>query len=544
MGKNAMQTMHLRRRFPIAAETQRPDMERSSDIRPAARFAVASALLVFVAFLLLYRLDAYPTPWHDEGTYLHIAENYAENGDYADFSSEGNRYTGPVISIGPTVILPIAAIYQVTGVSIPRARLVIVLYSILTLIFLYGLTTVLHSRQLAALAVILAFLSRGLDASTSYVAYSRNVVGELPGLFFLFAGLWLWLRPGSRRLSMLLVVGLLFGLASITKNQYAIFILPSLLLVWILDMLWYKQRKPIHFIVPGIVAGLVFFSWTYYVLYVLGAHERDPAADIEALRTAGASGFFILDPTVVSRNFYALTGGAVYGGLFVPGLLWGIALSSQRNATGQNWGIITTLLLISSLVFVFSVGWTRIATPVIVISAIFVSSLLFRLGTYLPDWPTLRNSLINRELNQQTAIALLMVGVICTIVILPLLRSTFDVVATGHTDAYKVADFLDQNVPEDALIETWEEELSVLTDHNYHYPPQIVEAYVVQEMFLDGSPATEEYDFREEVNPDYLVIGPFSKWGGLYPESRLGDYVIIHSYGDYDIYARRVEDPS
>ena len=32
------------------------------------------------------------------------------------------------------------------------------------------------------------------------------------------------------------------GLACITKNQYAFFILPSLLVNWIADMLWYRQR--------------------------------------------------------------------------------------------------------------------------------------------------------------------------------------------------------------------------------------------------------------------------------------------------------------
>src|SRR5215203_5803510 len=83
-------------------------------------------LLLLGAFLLVYKLDQYPRPWYDEGSHLHVAKNFALNGVYADYSSEGNRPFGPAVGVGPTVLLPIALLFKLGGVSIPLARVVIV----------------------------------------------------------------------------------------------------------------------------------------------------------------------------------------------------------------------------------------------------------------------------------------------------------------------------------------------------------------------------------------------------------------------------------
>ena len=104
-------------------------------------------LLLLGAFLLVYHLDQYPAPWYDEGSHLHVAKNFALNGVYSDFSSEGNRPFGPAVGVGPTVLLPIALLFKVGGVSIPLARVVIVVYGVLALALLYLVTARLVNRR-------------------------------------------------------------------------------------------------------------------------------------------------------------------------------------------------------------------------------------------------------------------------------------------------------------------------------------------------------------------------------------------------------------
>ncbi len=66
-----------------------------------------SLLLLFFVF---YNLTAYPRPWFDEGSHLHVPKTFVRFGVYADYSSEGFRYYGPTIGVGPTVMLPLALV--------------------------------------------------------------------------------------------------------------------------------------------------------------------------------------------------------------------------------------------------------------------------------------------------------------------------------------------------------------------------------------------------------------------------------------------------
>jgi hypothetical protein len=80
--------------------------------------------------------------------------------------------------------------------------------------------------------------------------------------------------------------------------------------------------------------------------------------------------------------------------------------------------------------------------------------------------------------------------------------------------------------------------MAVLTDHRYHYPPQIVLAYSVDETWRGGQPANELYDFREASNADYVLVGPFSDYTNIYPEDYLQDYELVQTQGAYNLYQR------
>ncbi|MBI5667357.1 MAG: glycosyltransferase family 39 protein [Chloroflexi bacterium] len=494
------------------------------------RIALVMGIMI-AAWLLLYRLADYPTPWYDEGSHLHVAKNYALNGIYADFSSDGIRYYGPAIGVGPTVMLPVAAAFRAFGVSIPLARLVIVVYGLLALVALYTLGRRLLSPWGALAAVALVLVSPGAD----FVFNARTVLGEVPGLFFTALGLWLWLGPGARRLPVQIGVGVLMGLACITKNQIALVVLPGMLLAWVADLVWYKQRGWRMFVVPGIIAGLMFAGWTYLVLIALGK-QGDLQANLATLRSATSGAFFQLRLSSLERAVRFLFDSGVFGMMLVPAVLYGVVLSLRRSEAGQRYGTVLLFILVALGMFMTSLAWPRYAFLALALAGFFVVRLVEDLTAGLRlDRQGWRAALSG----EKAAIAALALAWAIAVYVLPLYSTASAVLRGGSASAYQLAQYLDANVPTDALIETWEQELAVLTDHTYHYPPQIVLAYAVAETWDGAPPAHELYDFHQQVNPQYVIVGEFGKYTNLYPPDRLQDYDLIHSVGAYDVYRRR-----
>jgi hypothetical protein len=402
------------------------------------------------------------------------------------------------------------------------------------LVTLYALATTFGDHRLALLTATVAVFNRGLDLPY----YARNVNGEIPALFFTFAALWLWLRDGKRRPTTLAGVGILFGLACVTKNQLASFICIALLLAWLLELVWYRQRGSLHFIIPGIITGVIYFAWTVYICYFHDAAVRDVSADLAALQEAGAKVFFVLDPPINSNNIFKLMSGSNYSGVFLPVVAFGLLLSLKRDEAGQRWGILSLFLLLSLGMFITSIGWPRFAVPPLAFATLVFARLVYDLTDGLRiDVRELFDRLRRKPVAADVA-ALVGVMLVLGTVALPVLREAYHAVKVNDNAPYRVADYIEANIPEDALIETWEEELAVLTNHTIHYPPQIVEAHSIEWLFFGGTPASSRYDFRDYVDPEYVIVGKFGKWGEVYPPEHLTDYTLIHSIEDYDIYQR------
>src|SRR5512147_2165973 len=95
--------------------------------------------LLVVYFLVFHNLTRFPIPWFDEGSHLHVPKTLVKFGVYADISSEGFRYYGPTIGVGPTVMLPIAAMFKLFGVGLLQARIVMALYLLAAIFTFYRL---------------------------------------------------------------------------------------------------------------------------------------------------------------------------------------------------------------------------------------------------------------------------------------------------------------------------------------------------------------------------------------------------------------------
>jgi 4-amino-4-deoxy-L-arabinose transferase-like glycosyltransferase len=252
----------------------------SKDISRTSRLLLALCGALMVYFLAFHNLTRFPAPWFDEGSHLHVPKTLVRYGVYADISSEGFRYYGPTIGVGPTVMLPVAAMFNLFGVGLLQARIVMALYLLVAVYVFYRVVNHLVGAWVALLALVLMLSSR----SALFLEYGRQLLGEVPGFFFLILALYLWFTNwNEKRVGRFAAVGVLFGLAVITKYQYLLFVAPMLLLAWVLNFLYYRTSSQKTFLIPGVVTALVFGAWQLFTLQYLGpATARENLALLQA----------------------------------------------------------------------------------------------------------------------------------------------------------------------------------------------------------------------------------------------------------------------
>jgi len=496
--------------------------------------AAAAAIL----FLSVYHLGVYPTTWYDEGSHLHVPKTLVQTGVYADRSSEGFRYFGPTNGVGPTVMLPIAGVFKVLGIGLIQARLVMVGYLILALAAFGGLAYRLGRARVALFAVLFLVSAPGV----SFLEYGRQVLGEVPGLFFLTAGLAIWFggwgRTDHRKL---VVAGLLLGLSTVTKNQYLLVIAPTLAAAWFLNWIYYRQVSHRTFLIPAVTAGLLYAGWQAVILVFLGPGTWSENLSMLSRATGGAA--FVFSPELIRRSLGQLVGSGGYFGFIFAAILYGGWLAWPRTRDGQRWGIVSILILANLAWFVIaSISWLRYAFP----GLAFASLLMARLFDDITREVQIAPGALLKKIRAggkgsvqalgRTVIGAVMIGMI----VAPLGHAARPILFPPTDYPAQMAVYLDEHVPEDAVIETWEPEMGFLTDHRYHYPPQSLLNTAVGYIWLNGRPPSETYSLNEIGSPDYVLVGAFSSWVNLYPEALLTNaFSEVQRIGGYTLYQRK-----
>jgi len=492
---------------------------------------IIGALLIY--FFVFHNLTRFPAPWFDEGSHLHVPKTLVKYGVYADISSEGFRYYGPTIGVGPTVMLPIAAMFKIFGIGLLQARLVMALYLLAAIYTFYRLAEQLSGKTIAWIALALILSSR----SVLFLEYGRQLLGEVPGFFFLALALYLWFSKWNENDSKrLVVIGLFFGLAMITKYQYLLFLAPALILSWGLDIVYYKTSTHRNFLIPGIIAAGSFGIWQVITLQYLGpATARENLALLQASAEGAAFNFNLAQ---LAANAGTLSARAVYLEALLPALIYGFFISIPRTRDGQKFGVIFLLVALNLLWFIVaSIGWIRYAFLGLTLSSIFIARLFSDItDNFKFDWSAgYFRSLFEVKNAARFAITLWLVAII----MIPLAKNVVEIALPGPNYAKQMSDYLNENVPQSAIIETWDPEMGFLTDHNYHYPQNALLALAVDQVYYGGEPVQDHYDFVQTEKPEYILLGEFSKWTQIYPFDLIqADYVLVQSFGNYDLYRR------
>lgn len=494
--------------------------------------ALLVLLLGLATFLFTHNLETFPTTWWDEGKFLQIPKNLVQYGKYATRSSDGFRMFS-VYGTGPAVLLPITAAFKLFGIGLLQGRAVMAAFSVVTLMAFYLTARRLYTRWIALAAVYLLLLIV-YDPFTSVVFLGRQVLGEIPAFGYLMLGSAIWVRL-KRDSSPILagLCGLFWGLSILSKWIF-IMIAPCLLVLLIADRVYFHQLRWRHFLIPLSVMALAVGAWFGYMALTLGAEGFGQIIS-QTQENSTSNVFFISLVSVWSAfKFLAYSRFLVWG---LPGTVYVVLLGVSR---GRDWDLAHWFLPVLAsgwLVWYtfLSLGWSRQAFVPFAISHMFLAKLLYDLAGGFSVWSTrITASLVSNsaEVLRGMAVTAMMLALL---VVSPLgiLRS---MVGEQDRSVQTFTRHLEEQVPEDVVIESYEYELDIFTDHRYHHPPETLVTLATKHVYA-GTPYPEEFYDPQACDPAYLIVGPFGKWTEIYSSSFIHQNAeLVHTVGHYDLY--------
>ncbi len=215
---------------------------------------------LFILFLLLFigfwRLPYSPATWYDEGLNLGVARSLITDGVFSlkiapDEFVENRQF---LITTNYPVLLPAALSLKFFGINFFAARLPMVAYLFLFAGMAYLLTRKWYGNKsaLITLALITTFLP--------FYGNGKAALGEVPGAFFLLAGLF---YLDNKKLWKLFLAGLFLGL-SITTKPFFLLVLPALFIGELYLILTKKYRKLTEYAIlsVGLVIPMFFWFWS------------------------------------------------------------------------------------------------------------------------------------------------------------------------------------------------------------------------------------------------------------------------------------------
>lgn len=477
-------------------------------------------LLVLAAFLLLYNLGVYPKVWFDEGYKLNAARTLALQGVYGTTTVHGLNPFDPGISSGPADIVPIALVYRGFGVGVVQARLVPVIYTLMLVVGLYLLAVRLFGRPDGFVAALLVLVAPTLQ-EVGLVIIGRQVLGEAPALALIVLGLLVWNRTWERpNVGLSLAAGVLFGLGLLSKTQVAIALLPALGLTALLLGGW-KIGRLARETIPLLMALGIVLLWSWVGQAAAGpiTQQANASALADAVRTNLVTGLWgsTLYPTswLICAILLAAVGASVFR-------LWKARQLRAEPAWQVEFFLVSFVAIYAVWFALFSVGWSRYAYAGLVMAELLLAGVALRVFTALRIPAALRP---------------LAVGLACGGLFL--VQTAAIVLPQGSNDAAQAAALIDESIPDDAVIETWEWELSGLSDHAYfHHPDQAYLFEAIRQFSHQNTGFNLRYDALQ-ADPDYLVIGAFGGWTGIYPPAVVeANFELAYSVGDYQIFKR------
>lgn len=480
-------------------------------------------LLLTALGLMLIRQPTAPWPWFDEGLNVSAAAAIARDGVYALPDAHGFRVLDPAIQTGPTVIVPIAVVFQAFGAGFLQARLVIVGFALIALASYWRLAQRLVGRRTGLLAV--AFLLAGNpEPMASFVPMSRQVLGEVPSLAYLLLGMLIWLPAVQRQSSKLapfILAGLAWGIALTTKSQVLLTFPVALAAVAALDRLYYRQARWRDFVLPMAVAIGCVAVWYLAQIAIAGPalFQRNAALLREGMQLHVLG----IDPAHWRNALRSIwrTGFWLWG---IPALAWGVGQARQHTFSGlQHAAILSIALTMLGWFMSLSIGWERYLFFPAALAPIWLAGLLRSIAN---EWP----ASLPRKIGPPVTALLSAIFIIANGAHL-----VYGIFALPDSGYRAMRAFLQTSVPHHSVIASWEWELSLDGNHAFHHPPtEITNLYTV---YIQSGrvPPPDLYDPLAAA-PDYILVGNFNALTGAYTATVKEHAELVASFGVYQLF--------
>jgi 4-amino-4-deoxy-L-arabinose transferase-like glycosyltransferase len=485
----------------------------------ALRLSLDSVLLLAVILLALGlglpNLASSPPLNYDEGYDLQAPHNLVHRGFYGTQDLDWRIPFDFNITTGPAVTLPVAGSFLLFGEGTEQARGVVVLYSALAVAALYLLARRMLNPGFSLFAATLF--------AVSLYPYNRLALGEVPTLFWLFLGGWLWLRTvgGRQRRSMLGVAGLCFGMAALCKLSSAPIAGLTVFLTWLAGGAYRDRKGWESLLLPAAAAALPLAAWWGLHIALLGLDGT--------LQQAGVMGSYRdqmldLSPEHLGTNLARL-GQSLPPGLG-PWLAAGFILAAVRviAARKQDLNQVFALALFcsASAFFFVSIGWDRYAFWAGATGTLLVAQLA-------PWFSRVAASVTDGDLSTARA-ALAPAIVVAAFLGYPLFQGV-QLPAAGSADAVDAASYLDDQLNEGETAGTAEWELDFLTGRTFRHPPTYL-ATATKETIEAG------FDWNWP-GMEWVVIGPVGRaLGAEVLLARNPRFIERHVAGEYHVYQR------
>ncbi|OHA01438.1 MAG: hypothetical protein A3C12_03060 [Candidatus Sungbacteria bacterium RIFCSPHIGHO2_02_FULL_49_20] len=211
-------------------------------------------LLLFCIFLAFsfYKLTESPKTWYDEGILTQVAMNIAAEGKYMIQIAPEKFVSAGFVSTGYPVIYPVGLAFHYFGMNLFVARFVTVIYLLLFMTLFYILARRLHGvwGGILAASVMASF--------APLFGHGRNVLGEIPGLFFLLIVLYQLSKIAQQNFTAspysIAITGFATGLAVSTKPIFML-LLPALFVAYLWS--WPRETRSIKKLVAFFICFLI-----------------------------------------------------------------------------------------------------------------------------------------------------------------------------------------------------------------------------------------------------------------------------------------------
>lgn len=327
--------------------------------------------------MAVYKITESPPTWYDEGLVIQPAINLAKYGSLSVQFAPGDSSSAWFISTGFPVIYPISLMFKWLGVGLMAARLVMVFYIILLVLVFYWLAKKL-------VGIFYALFSMALVATFAPLyGNGKNVLGEVPGLFFLLAALLFLTKIQKTETSQprllyryYILAGAAIGL-SIASKPIFLLLLPALALAFIVKRRQLYWNWSLLFIfTAAVLTPILLWLTTQFdggrSLVPILSYYSNPYGVSDIWRTVG-----------INARRFVLEASPLYLSFMILVWVGAIAIRIRRRITLSFIEVVSaffTLLIL--LAYLRTAGWYRYFFPAQIMAFLYFPCSLVLLAEY------------------------------------------------------------------------------------------------------------------------------------------------------------------